>query len=301
MPFQKLTRITNIWSKVVSNESGGLSTKIMVETVGDFRYVPRRLGNDLILDATDIVANMPEGSMEVHDGLVREIALEQTGTDKAAVRIIIDHPCAYTIVKTEGIPVRTAIILDRSYLTKLMENKKIVIDPGHGGSDLGGKGPVNLAEKNVVLLISQVLADSLSKVGAQVVLTRTGDENIPMKKRFALAAQENADLFLSIHTHAVRNSKTSGAAVRYKPVCANSRALAGMISKELIKKLKVKDRGLQEAPDLLVSGSIPTVQVEVVTITNWVEEGLLRSPTIHKKAAEGIFIGVKEYFAAAGG
>ena len=36
-----------------------------------------------------------------------------------------------------------------------------------------------------------------------------------------------------------------------------------------------------------------------MTITNWVEEGLLRSPTIHKKAAEGIFNGVKNYFAAA--
>jgi N-acetylmuramoyl-L-alanine amidase len=51
---------------------------------------------------------------------------------------------------------------------------------------------------------------------------------------------------------------------------------------------------------LAIPGDIPGVKVEVVTITNWVEEGLLRSPTIHKKVAEGIFNGVKNYYAAVG-
>jgi N-acetylmuramoyl-L-alanine amidase len=57
------------------------------------------------------------------------------------------------------------------------------------------------------------------------------------------------------------------------------------------------DRGIKEKKEYATLGSMPAIEVEVVTITNWVEEGLLRSPTMHKKAAEGIFNGVKNYLA----
>ncbi|OPY64137.1 MAG: N-acetylmuramoyl-L-alanine amidase LytC precursor [Pelotomaculum sp. PtaU1.Bin065] len=300
MSSRKLARITNIWSKVVESESGGLSTKVVIEATDIFKHVVSRVGNDLLLESTGVAANMPEGSIEVNDGLVREIVLEQTGAGEAVVRIIAEHPYEYSIVETMGIPARTTVVLGRAFLTDLMKNKRIVIDPGHGGKDWGGKGPVNLVEKNVVVLIARILADLFNKVEAEVVLTRAGDEDIPVKKRYGLALKEKADLFIGIHTYSTKNSKVSGASVRYKSSCGNSRAIAGMINKELIKKLKVKNRGLKEYPELVIPGNIPGVEVEVVTITNWVEEGLLRSPTIHKKAAEGIFIGVKNYFAADG-
>ncbi|MDF9408582.1 MAG: N-acetylmuramoyl-L-alanine amidase LytC precursor [Pelotomaculum sp. PtaB.Bin013] len=300
MSSQKLSRITNIWSRVIESENGSLSTKVVIEATEVIKHVVSRVGNDLILESAGVAVNMPEGLIEVNDGLVREIFLEQTGAGEAVVRIVAEHPCEYKVIETEGIPASTAVILNRAYLTNLMRNKKIVIDPGHGGDDWGGKGPVNLVEKNVVVLIARILADIFNKVGAQVFLTRTGDENIRFEKRFGLALKEKADLFIGIHTYSARNSKVSGASVRYKPSCDRSRTIAGMIDKELVKKLKVEDRGVKESPDLVFPGGVPGVEVEVVTITNWVEEGLLRSPTIHKKAAEGIFIGVKNYFAAAG-
>lgn len=300
MSSQKLSRITNIWSRIIESENGSLSTKVVIEATEAIKHAVSRVGNDLILESAGVAVNMPEGVIEVNDGLVREIFLEQTGAGEAAVRIVAEHPCEYEVTESEGIPASTAVILNRAYLTNLMGNKKIVIDPGHGGNDWGGKGPVNLMEKNVTILIARILADIFNKVGARVFLTRTGDENITLEKRFGLALKEKADLFIGIHTYAARNSKVSGASVRYKTSCARSRAVAALISKELVKKLRVADRGVKESPDLAFPGGIPGVEVEVVTITNWVEEGLLRSPTIHKKAAEGIFIGVKNYFAAAG-
>jgi len=297
---RKPARITNMWSKIIEDENGSLSTKVVIEATEMFKHVVSKVGNDIILEAAGVIANMPEGSIEVNDGLVREITLAQTGAGEAVVRIVTEHPCEYKVIETEGIPVRTAVILDRTYLTNLMKNKKIVIDPGHGGDDWGGKGPVNLVEKNVVILIARILADLFIKVGAKAVLTRTGDENISTNKRFGLAVKEKADLFIGIHTNSANNSRVCGASVCYKSLCDNSRAIAGMIDKELIKKLKVENRGLRECPDLAIPGNIPGVKVEVVTITNWVEEGLLRSPTFHKKAAEGIFNGVKNYYAAVG-
>jgi len=295
---RKLARITNIWSKIIESESGSLSTVVVIEATGIFEHIVSRVGNDIILEAAGVVANMPEGSIEINDGLVREITLVQTGAGEAVVRINAEHPCEYKVEKTEGIPARTAVILGRTYLTNLLKDKKIVIDPGHGGDDWGGRGPVNLVEKNVVLLIARILADLFVKVGAQAVLTRASDENISVERRFGLAIEEKANLFIGIHTYSAKNNKISGASVCYKSLCDNSRAIAGMINKELIKKLKVENRGLKECSEIAIPGDIPGVEVEVVTITNWVEEGLLRSPTFHKKAAEGIFNGVKNYYAA---
>jgi len=295
---RKQPRITNIWSKVIEDGNGNLCSKIVVESTRVFEYKIDRQGNDVILEAAGAVANMPEGTIEVNDGLVREISLVQNDTGGAVVEVRAEHPCGYKVEGVEGIPYRVVIALDRGFLTTLLKGKKIVIDPGHGGEDLGGKGPVNLVEKNVVMPIAKILTDLCNYVGVQTILTRTGDENVSVKKRFELAEKEKADLFIGIHTYSNNNRRVGGAAVRYKPSCSASFLVASKIKEELIKKLKVADRGLKECRELAVPDDIPGVEVEVVTITNWVEEGLLRSPTVHKKAAEGILNGVKNYFAA---
>ena len=79
----------------------------------------------------------------------------------------------------------------------------IVIDPGHGGKDVGASGPAGLMEKDATLALSRKLAASLgSKVGARVVLTRDDDSVVSLDQRTAVANQYKADLFLSIHMNA---------------------------------------------------------------------------------------------------
>ncbi|NLI14477.1 N-acetylmuramoyl-L-alanine amidase family protein [Pelotomaculum propionicicum] len=298
MSEPKLPRITNIWSKVVENEAGSLFTRVVVESTGPFACHARAQGGGLVLEASGVVANMPEGSMDVSDGLVREITLAQTCPDAAEITIATDHPAGYDLAVTGGIPVRTVVNLERSFLHGLFRDKKIIVDPGHGGADPGGRGPVNLLEKNVVLLIAKELKRLLEKAGAKPVLTRTGDESLTSADRVGIAKKEKADLFLGIHTHAAKDCKVGGTAVRYRVNSPESSDAAELIGEELVKKLKLADRGKKEMHKYTGLGSVPAVEVEVVTITNWVEEGLLRSPTVHKKAAQGIFNGVKNYFAA---
>ncbi|NPV74278.1 MAG: N-acetylmuramoyl-L-alanine amidase [Pelotomaculum sp.] len=288
----KRSRITNIWSKV-SEEDTGVFSKVVIESTEAFDYRAGREGNNIVLEARGAVANMPEGLIGVNDGLVREISLVQKGPEIALVVICLDHPAGHEIEVTPGIPVRTVITLERSFLAGLFKGKKIAIDPGHGGNDWGGRGPVNLVEKNVVMPVARNLRKLFEQAGAQAVLTRTSDENVTREKRFEIARKWGADLFISIHTHSHRDCRVGGTAVLYSP---EGLAAADMIREEVIKKLKLADRGLRESRDYEGLG-IPAVEVEVVTITNWVEEGLLRSPTVHKKAAEGIFNGVKNYFA----
>lgn len=89
--------------------------------------------------------------------------------------------------------------------------KVVVIDPGHGGEDLGGVGDSGVYEKDVVLDIAKRV-QSLFQENAnfQIVLTRTGDSFIPLEKRTAFANNANAKLFLSLHVNSLEDKKTSG-------------------------------------------------------------------------------------------
>ncbi len=81
--------------------------------------------------------------------------------------------------------------------------RTIVIDPGHGGREVGAVGPNGLMEKDLTLAISQKLAESLAKqIGARVVLTRYDDSVVSLDQRTAIANQYRADLFLSVHMNA---------------------------------------------------------------------------------------------------
>jgi len=244
--------------------------------------------------------NMPEGVLEVNDGLLREIELRGLDGEAAMVQIRADFPAEFRTEVREGIPCRLLIHLDRAHIAGLLKGKKIVIDPGHGGNDPGGKGPVNLLEKNVVLPVAKNLERVLRRAGAEPALTRDGDASVPRASRYALAGRLGADAFIGIHTFVSKNPAVGGAAVLYPPANAAAAALAGLVQEELVKKLKVGNRGISVQPNLAAVGRVPAVEVEVVTITNWVEEGLLRSPTVHKKAAEGIFNGLVHYFARSG-
>ena len=79
----------------------------------------------------------------------------------------------------------------------------IVIDPGHGGKEIGAIGPTGMVEKDVTLTICRKLADALgSKLGARVILTRNDDVVVSLDQRTAIANQYHADLFLSVHMNA---------------------------------------------------------------------------------------------------
>lgn len=89
--------------------------------------------------------------------------------------------------------------------------RTIVIDPGHGGKDVGATGPGGVMEKDTTLALCRRLANSLAaKTGARVVLTRDDDSLISLDQRTALANQYKADLFLSVHLNAAPSKGARG-------------------------------------------------------------------------------------------
>ncbi len=79
--------------------------------------------------------------------------------------------------------------------------RRIVVDPGHGGGDLGTRTPTGLAEKEITLDLARRLAERLDAIGFEVSLTRDGDERVVLRDRARIANERGADLFVSIHVN----------------------------------------------------------------------------------------------------
>ena len=92
----------------------------------------------------------------------------------------------------------------------------IVVDPGHGGVEVGARGPSGLEEKDVTLDLARRLKDVLQQEpGVGVVLTRDEDQVVPLDERTAIANHNRADLFLSIHLNSARGRKAVGSETYY--------------------------------------------------------------------------------------
>ena len=82
----------------------------------------------------------------------------------------------------------------------------IVLDPGHGGSDQGVRGPSGLLEKDIVLAVAGRLKKKLEQnLGVKVILTRSGDYGATHLERSSTANHNLADLFVSLHMGASRS------------------------------------------------------------------------------------------------
>ena len=116
---------------------------------------------------------------------------------------------------------------DRSLIRALgLKIGKIVIDPGHGGHDTGTIGPNGLEEKDLVLEVGRRLGKLLeTRLGAEVVYTRKNDTFIPLETRTAIANQQRADLFISIHANSSRDPDARGVETYYLNFTSSPEAL----------------------------------------------------------------------------
>ena len=218
---------------------------------------------------------------------------------------------------------------------------KIIVDPGHGGDDCGAKGPKGLKEKQAALEIAQEVVQKLQAAGFDASATRTEDVFIPLWDRAKAANAAGADLFISLHLNAARARAARGSEVYFlslgegddadvvatenasaggapggsdsvvasilddlaqKAFLQDSERLAVAIQGQLNRLAGIKERGVKQAPFVVLRGAaMPAVLVEVAFISNPREEAKLRDPAFRAKAAEAITQGVRRYFAETSG
>jgi N-acetylmuramoyl-L-alanine amidase len=88
----------------------------------------------------------------------------------------------------------------------------VVIDPGHGGVEIGAVGPTGLREKEVTLDLARRLQRALQRDRSlAVVLTRDEDRLVGLDERTSIANHNRAALFLSIHLNSSSRTNAAGA------------------------------------------------------------------------------------------
>jgi N-acetylmuramoyl-L-alanine amidase len=109
----------------------------------------------------------------------------------------------------------------------------IVIDPGHGGGETGAIGPGGTAEKDLTLILAQTLESALERrLGVRVVLTRNEDADLPLDTRAAIANQNKADLFVSIHLNSSLGASAQGTETYFLAPQASDAAAASSAAVE---------------------------------------------------------------------
>src|SRR5450432_474308 len=137
---------------------------------------------------------------------------------------------------------------DRSLIRALgLKIGKIVIDPGHGGHDTGTIGPNGLQEKDLVLEVGRRLGKLLeTRLGAEVVYTRKDDTFIPLETRTAIANQQRADLFVSVHANSSSDEDARGVETYYLNFTSSPEAL-----EVAARENAVSEKSIYELQDLV--------------------------------------------------
>ncbi len=203
----------------------------------------------------------------------------------------------------------------RSYALPTHKVGTILLDPGHGGKDDGGKGRY-YKEKDIVFRIALKTKYYLEKKGYKVILTRSTDKLIPLEQR---PVQAKADLLVSIHTNIAGTESVSGIETFALPPTGvssthgsnhngwepgnkfdrNNTRLGYEIQKSLIKATGGPDRGLKCARFMVLKKAVcPAILVETGFLSNHAEELKLGNNAWQNKIAQAIADGIYHYHKA---
>jgi len=157
----------------------------------------------------------PPPAKEVQDPLVQGVAIDPQGVriqlspGAQAESYVLGNPfrLVFDIHPTSSVEVPTPSVQGAQRTPGV---HTIVIDPGHGGVETGAIGPGGVQEKELTLELARELAAKLGRLGVQTVLTRTDDTAVQLDARSAVANQNKADLFISIHLNSSLGTGASG-------------------------------------------------------------------------------------------
>jgi N-acetylmuramoyl-L-alanine amidase len=212
----------------------GTLARLTFDVLPTTRYTVGQEGNRLLLrfeadaldaalpaaTAPDLIAGIrPEGPTTIAVDLGPRFATFRTSDlpgDRGGTRVIIEviAKTTETAPATPATPPAEAPpLLD---IVPPGTLRTVVLDPGHGGADHGARGPAGADEKSVTIAVSRRVKAALEgRLGVRVILTREGDSAVGLDERAAVANNNKADLFISLHANASVRPSVQGAEVFY--------------------------------------------------------------------------------------
>ncbi|MGD6991575.1 SH3 domain-containing protein [Sutcliffiella horikoshii] len=195
------------------------------------------------------------------------------------------------IVATKG----NATSIKRAGAEQYLTNKVIVIDPGHGGRDVGAIGAQGTFEKDLTLRTSLLLQDKLKAAGATVYMTRMSDTSVPLQSRPQMANYHGADAFLSIHYDSIDDSSVTGTTTYYYG--SSDKDLADSVHSSLVQFTNLRDREVRQENYLVLRESMqPSLLLELGYISNRGEEITVLTGDFQERASTAIYQGLAQYF-----
>ena len=175
---------------------------------------------------------------------------------------------------------------------------KVVIDPGHGGSDPGAVGINGLRETDIVLEVSKNVSEFLKKKGVKTILTREYERTLDLQPRVTKANKSKANAFVSIHANATRGKrKEVNGLETYYYSGSKGYSLAKNIHKQiLITSSQSPDRGVKKSRFYVIrKSSMPAALVEIGFVTGMYDSALLRQKAYREQMSFAIAKGILNY------
>ncbi len=176
----------------------------------------------------------------------------------------------------------------------------IVIDPGHGGFDIGAQVQT-LKEKALALQTATLVKEYLHKKGYRVILTRSRDVFLPLSKRATIANDTKSKLFVSIHFNSFRGPKPHGIEIYYYNKGTKwrqnaSKKLAQIILNGMVAATEARNRGIKQGNfHVIRETKMPAILIEGGFMTNPGEHAKLKTHAYLDKMALAIANGIDKY------
>ena len=267
------------------------------------------------------------------DALVKNVAFRQAGSGKVEIDFETGgEPWGYNVTYPNGgkslqVDLRAKPKISQAW-PRPLAGAVVVLDPGHSPflkcennarpplkdyrySALpalrctldGAVGPKETYEVNVNMALALRVQEKLSALGAQVKLTRNGDENVDLADRPKVAQALGGDLFISIHNNAIGDGEDPAAQPRGYSVYyyqRQSRALADALHRAYMRNIDLPDEGLRYGDYLVARMTwMPAALIENAYMILPRQEELLNTPAFQERLAAAMTEGVLDFFGVA--
>lgn len=181
-----------------------------------------------------------------------------------------------------------------------LQNLRIAIDAGHGGSNTGAGGPTGSSEKMLTLAVALKLKKSLTQQGANVIMTRNTEVFFDNKERILFYRDSLPDLLVSVHLNSSGDPvHVEGTGTYYRYI--GFRALSLDIYRRML-DLGLKENGNTGSFNFMLNSPIeyPNALVEMLFLSNPREEAKIMDQNFQQQVADKIVLGIKDFLANAG-
>ncbi|WP_342508719.1 N-acetylmuramoyl-L-alanine amidase [Sporosarcina sp. FSL K6-2383] len=185
---------------------------------------------------------------------------------------------------------------------KPLQDRIIILDAGHGDHDPGATNN-KVTEKSITLKVALLVEAKLNNAGANVIMTRSDDTYLSLEQRTEFAKKNYAETFVSIHVNSATSASAKGTETFFdsssNPNSAESKALATLIQKNLVKNASMTDRGVKDERFYVIrNNNVASVLIELAFLSNTDDFKKLTSDSFLEIYAESIYQGLVQYYSA---